>query len=313
MTVICLDLGGTIIKIGLIENGKIIASERINSQSVIGLKPSLPAIEKSVHNLLNQSDVVLQQIEGIGISFPGLVDTKEMKVLSTNKKYQDAEDINFKKWAQEKFDLPVFMENDARMALIGEWQYGAGKDVDNIVMITLGTGVGGATLINGKLLRGKHFQAGCLGGHFTVRVNGNQCTCGNIGCVEAEASSWRVSQIITNHPLYSSSSISDKKPDFESLFMCADDGDELSISIREECMEVWAAGIISQIHAYDPELIIMSGGVMKSADIILPFIREKINRLAWTPWGEVKIVASEVPDESSLLGAYALVSNKALQ
>lgn len=312
MTIIAIDLGGTIIKISLIEDGKIIAFDRINSQSAIGLRPSLPAIESAVNSLINQAELNQQQITGIGLAFPGLVDSREMKVLSTNKKYQDAEEIDFKKWARQNFGLPIFMENDARMALIGEWQYGAGKGVDNIVMITLGTGIGGATLINGQILRGKHFQAGCLGGHFTVRLNGNECTCGNIGCVEAEASSLRVKELIKNHPLYSSSPISNMKADYESLFKCAEEGDELSISIRDECMGVWAAGIISLIHAYDPELIIMSGGVMKSADIILPFIREKVEKLAWTPWGKVRVVVSKVPDESSLLGAYALVTKEAL-
>jgi glucokinase len=313
MVVIAVDFGGTIIKTGLIKDGRILAIDKINAQSVIGLKPSLPAIEKIIFSYMNQVGNDHEDLAGIGISFPGLVDSQKMKVLSTNKKYQDAEKIDFQDWSKGNFGLSVLMENDARMALMGEWQFGAGKGVDNIVMMTLGTGVGSATMINGKLLRGRHFQAGCLGGHFTVQINGNECTCGNIGCVEAEASTWRVEEMIKSHPLYQSSSMSKGKADFESLFQCADEGDELSISLRDHCLEVWSAGIINLIHAYDPELIIMSGGVMKSADFILPFIRKKVERFAWTPWGKVNLVASKVPDESSLLGVYALLSNPELQ
>lgn len=313
MTAIGIDLGGTIIKIGLINNGQLIATDKIKAHSGIGLKPSLPAIENSIKNLLQHSPADLQHLEGIGIAFPGIVDSKQLKVLSTNKKYQDAESIDFGQWTQQRFGLPVMMENDARMALVGEWKYGAGKGIDNIVMVTLGTGVGGATLIEGKLLRGKHFQAGCLGGHFIIDLNGHECSCGNIGCVEAEASSWRVVELIHNHPSFASSSMANKKADFESLFECAEEGDELSISIREKCLEVWAAGVINLIHAYDPEMVIMGGGIMKSANAILPFIRGKVEKLAWTPWGKVVVVSSKIPDASALLGAYAMLANEKLQ
>ena len=97
--------------------------------------------------------------------------------------------------------------------------------------------------------------------------------------------------------------------DFASLFKFADEGGELSLAVRDQCLEIWAAGVINQIHAYDPELVILGGGVMKSANVILPFIQNKVNKHAWTPWGNVKIIQSRIPNRSALLGAYYLVAN----
>jgi glucokinase len=194
------------------------------------------------------------------------------------------------------------------MALLGEWQYGAGRAYNNLVMVTLGTGIGSAVLINGLLLKGKHFQAGNLGGHFVVNHRGTRCTCGNIGCVEAEASTWRLPSLLKEHSLFSKSSMKDEKAlDFKTLFRHADNNDLVAKEVLDHCLSVWAAGIITMIHAFDPELIILSGGIMKSATVILPVLQEKVNQHAWTPWGKVKLVEARYPDSAALYGAEYLV------
>lgn len=305
--VIAIDIGGTYIKIGLVKDGNIIIKTSIEAHPDRDFNISMREIEYTILSLMNKTKTRKKDLKGIGIGFPGLVDSINMRVLSTNKKYDTAKDFNFTKWGKDSFNTPLFLENDARLALLGEWQYGTGKGIGNIVMVTLGTGVGTATIIDGKLLIGKHFQAGNLGGHFTVNVNGAECTCGNLGCVEAEASTWRLAEILKSDPRYDESLIRGTKLDFESLFKYAKDGGELSLSIRDHCLEVWSAGIINLIHAYDPELVIIDGGVMKSADVIIPFIRNKVNKYAWTPWGDVQIKESKIPNRSALLGAYHLL------
>ena len=305
--VIAIDIGGTYIKIGLVKDGDIITKTSIEAHPEIDFHINMREIEYAILSLMNKTKTGKNDLKGIGIGFPGLVDSINMRVLSTNKKYDGAINFDFIKWGKDSFNAPLFLENDARLALLGEWKYGTGKGIDNIVMVTLGTGVGTATIINGKLLIGKHFQAGNLGGHFTININGAQCTCGNLGCVEAEASTWRLAEILKSDPRYDESLIRGTKLDFESLFKYANDGGELSLSIRDHCLEVWAAGIINLIHAYDPELVIIDGGVMKSADVIIPFIKNKVNKHAWTPWGNVQIKESKIPNRSALLGAYHLL------
>jgi glucokinase len=175
-------------------------------------------------------------------------------------------------------------------------------------MVTLGTGIGSEVLLEGKLLRGKHFQAGNLGGHFTVNHRGAICTCGNIGCMESEASTWRLPELIRNHPSYPSSSLQKETVlDYETLFRNAALKDSLAVEILEHCFSVWSAGIITMIHAYDPEIVILSGGIMKSASIILPELQERVDRYAWTPWGKVKLFEAENIDTAALYGGDYLV------
>jgi len=145
-------------------------------------------------------------------------------VISINEKFNDAIGYDFTKWAANKFNSPIVLENDARASLIGEWHFGSAKKFDNVVMITLGTGIGGSAVINGKVLRGKHFQAGCLIGHFTIDLNGKSCTCGNIGCVESISigSQWALSQYVKEDESYENSSfINESIIDFQTLFRLA--------------------------------------------------------------------------------------------
>ncbi len=311
--IVGLDLGGTVIKSGLIHDGLIVRELNRPAQSKQGLQASLKTIEGLVHNLMAHAAQSNGTVRGLGIAIPGIVDTTAMRVISTNQKYDDACAFDFVTWAQSTFHLPIVLENDARTALIGEWQFGAGQGVDDLAMMTLGTGIGTAALIEGQLLHGKHFQAGCLGGHFSIRPNGRQCTCGNRGCLEAEASSWQLSNLILQDPDYGQSSLADHDPDFKWLFACAEAGDELAIRLKEHCLTCWATGVVNLIHAYDPERVILGGGVMKSAAAILPFIQAQVEALAWTPSAPVSVVAARIPDRSALLGAYHLMSSKLLE
>jgi glucokinase len=313
MKQIAVDLGGTRIKIGIIENGIVLSTLLLDSFSENGLIPRLPLIEEKIINMLKELKISIADVGGIGISIPGIVDTNSMKLKSINEKFDDAVGFDFVQWAKTTFNLPIFIENDARAALLGEWQYGAGKGCDNLVMITLGTGIGGAALVEGKLLRGKHFQAGCLAGHFTIDYKGPKCNCGNIGCGEQIASTHVLNQLVQSHPLFSTSRLAKSEMiDYRTVFGLASLGDKLAIEIVGQSLEAWSAVVISQIHAYDPETVIIGGGIMRSAPLILPTIIKNVNDRAWTPWGKVEIVEAMHPDFAALYGVEYLIksSNK---
>ncbi len=305
---IAIDLGGTFIKIGLLKEGHLIDRIEIVAQSASGLKSQLSELETVVNQLLRTNNVLNADVLGIGFSFAGLVDSIQNRILSTNQKYDDGPETDLVGWAKEKWNWPLFAMNDARMALLGEWQHGAGQGCSDLVLVTLGTGIGSAVLTGGKLLIGKHFQAGNLGGHFVVNHKGSVCTCGNIGCVEAEASTWRLPSLLREHPEFAGSSMKNEEVmDFKALFNHAGKNDQVAKEVLEHCFSVWSAGIISMIHAFDPEMIILSGGIMKSSSVILPALQEKVNELAWTPWGKVKLVEAKYPDSAALYGADYLV------
>ena len=306
--VIAIDLGGTFIKIGLLKSGKLIERVEILAQSAFGLKTQLPDLGFAIDQLILANQLSASDILGIGLSFAGLVDSSKNKIISTNQKYDDGPDTDLIGWAKLNWNCPLFAENDARMALLGEWKHGVGKDCENLVMVTLGTGIGSAVLIEGKLLKGKHFQAGNLGGHFTVNHRGTICTCGNIGCMESEASTWRLPELIRRNPGFKSSLLKmENLLDYEALFRNAKNGDHLSNEILDHCFSVWSAGIITMIHAFDPEKIIISGGIMKSGSVILPELQCRINQHAWTPWGKVRLLEAQYPDSAALYGADYLV------
>ena len=299
-----IDLGGTRIKLGLIKENKLVDNIIIPAQSRQGLMASLSLLENNIQQLLSANLVSNAAFKGIGFGFPGLVDSKTYKILSTNAKYDDALNINLKSWVKAKWNVDFFLDNDARLAAVGEWKFGAGIDTDHLVVMTIGTGIGTSVIMNGKLLRGKHFQAGCLGGHISAVYNGRMCTCGNKGCVEAYASTWSLKQRIEKHEAFKKSSLSTVPViDFEALFNEADKNDALAVAFKNDCIELWSAAIVNLIHAYDPEVVVIGGGVMHRHEELIPLINEKVHQHAWTPWGKVDIRPSKLLSDAGIYGA----------
>lgn len=301
--VVAIDLGGTVVKIGLICNGEIIECIHLDSQLPIGFIANLPRIKEAVNSILSLHSIKPSQLDGIGLAFPGLVDPNKKRVISTNAKYDDARGYDLNEWIKKNWNVPFFIDNDARLAVVGEWQHGAARGKRNVVMMTIGTGIGTGVIIDGKVLYGQHYQAGSLGGHFVVDYKGRSCTCGNRGCVEAMASSFFLPIIIREHPQLSNSlkKLADKI-NFKEIFDMATTGDKDALLLRNECMDVWSAAIVTYIHAYDPEIIVLGGGVMNSAEVIIPYIKEKVNRYVWSPSFKVEIVMAQLSENAALQG-----------
>lgn len=200
MTVLTCDLGGTRMKVGVVRDGQVLASTVEPVITRKRLAPQLPVLAAAWRRLLAELGMVAADCEGIAVAFPSLVDVATGRVLSHQGKYADAPQLDLRRWARAEFALPLAIENDARLAMIGEWQSGAGRGCDNLVMVTLGTGLGACAIIEGRVLRGRHGQAGILGGHMTVCVGGRRCGCGNLGCAEAEASTAYLGAIALEMP-----------------------------------------------------------------------------------------------------------------
>jgi Transcriptional regulator/sugar kinase len=292
---IVIDMGGTRVKLALLEGNKIVSQTVITAHSQEGgILKTLSGIEEAIIKMMDGESI--SSIDSIGFSLPGIIDTKNKKILSINDKYVDGVGFDFSGWAEKMFNATLYMENDARAALLGEWQCGAGKGIDNIVMMTLGTGIGGAAFIEGRLLHGKHFQAGCLGGHFTIDFRGEMCNCGNKGCAESIASSWGLPRLAEKMGFLR------ENVEYKMLFDAMNEGDTAAKEILDICIEAWSACAVNLIHAYDPEILIIGGGVMNSADHILPKIEESVNKYSWTPWGKVKVEKSASGDAAALYG-----------
>src|ERR1700690_3287509 len=232
-----IDLGGSHATIALVKDDQILGSRRVSLDSAQPLQPALDAFADAIRHLLAERQMDASDCEGLALGFCGLADARIGRVVSTNKKYEDAPSIDFNAWCKEEFGLRFGIENDARMALLGERHVGAARGCDDLVMITLGTGIGGAAMIEGKLLRGRHAQAGCLGGHLPAKVGGRPCTCGAIGCLEAEASGWSLPFLASEWRGFSASKLAARDNiDFKMLFELADAGDRVAVEVVDYCL-----------------------------------------------------------------------------
>ncbi len=313
MKVLAVDLGGTHATCGLMQDREILARISVHFSDTSALAPLLPQLKEALSSLLVQAKTPVADIAGIGFGFCGLVDAQSNRITSTNDKYPDATKLDLSAWAHQQFGLPLQLENDARMALLGECHAGAAQGEADVVMFTLGTGIGGVAMMNGEPLVGKHGQAGVLGGHIPVKFDGRPCNCGGIGCAEAEASGWALPILCSEWPGFSESSLAGLEINFKNLVACAASGDPVARAIQEHCFQVWGATAIAAIHAFDPDLLVYGGGIMQSGDMILTYIQSYVARYAWTPWGTVRVRAAELGNEAALFGAVPLIMRKQLQ
>lgn len=301
MRILAVDLGGSHATCALVENTTILARETIGLPGSSSLAAALSAVAEPLHNMHT-----FKPADAIGLGFCGMVDSVRAQIVSTNGKYTDGPDLDLSRWAMDHFGLPLRLENDARLALLGECYAGAARGETEVVMFTMGTGIGGVAMIGGQLLRGKHEQAGVLGGHVPVTLHGRRCTCGALGCAESEASGWSLPLVARDFPGFASSALSSREIDFENLFACSAAGDRVSREIVEHCLHVWSVAAVAAVHSFDPELLVFGGGVMKSAAAILPFIQEYVSTNAWTPWGKVRVRAAQLGDDAALFGVIPL-------
>lgn len=312
-SVLACDIGATRIKVGLVRDAKVIAHDVIASHSETLLAARLPDLAAAFRKLCAANGIKPGDCAGISLSLPSIVDAATGRILAEYGRFCDMPGLDLRGWAKAEFGLPLALENDARMATIGEWRHGAGRGCDDLVMITLGTGLGTSAICQGRVLRGKHGQAGCLCGHLTLHYNGRPCGCGNIGCAESEASSKFLSELAHARPDFAQSALRHEPLlDFAAVFRRAAEGDACALAIREHSLQVWSALAVNLIHAYDPELVIVGGGIMGSADVIQPAMQAYIDRHAHTPWGRVRVVPSQLGDAAALIAGAWLLQEQSL-
>lgn len=307
MRALAVDLGGTHFAYGVVEDQRLLFHKAI----AVGNATTLQSVLESLEVELRECQKTYGKCAGLAMGLPCIVDTSMNRVLWGLNKYEDAGDIDLPGWSHDRLGLELRIENDARMALLGEWFAGSGRGERDLVMMTLGTGIGTAALIHGRLLRGSHSHAACLGGHLTVNYDGRLCQCGNVGCAESEASGSTLPLIAANWPGFEDSSLAKVHSiGFLELFSHATAGDQVAVEIRDHCLKIWGATAVSLIHAYDPDALILGGGVMGSAAQIVPFVQESVDRHVWSSWGKPQVRCAELGDKAALLGAIPLLTEE---
>lgn len=308
---IAVDMGGSHVQCGIVEGRRVLASAHLTVREAV-LAAVLPEVVDRVRALVREAGVAASEMAGVAVGICAIVDG-ESRVAATNGKYDDGVGFDFGRWAREEFGVRGVAENDTRVALLGEQFAGAAEGVEDAALITLGTGIGGAVMLGGRLLRSGGNRAGGLAGHLGVDWRGRLCSCGNRGCAEAEASTVALDAICRERREFAGSRLAEggRKVDFRELFAAVDAGDGLAREVLDRCLGVWAALTVSVIHAYEPRVVVFGGGVMAREEAILPAIREHVERHAWAVKGSVKIVGTRLHSSAGLLGALPLLRGRA--
>lgn len=305
-----IDVGGTSIKAGLVEDGNITVKSSRDVRKACGFKDVLEDIEYVINEILTEKKIKKEDIGTIGIGIPGVVD-KTGCVSCVNLGLKgDPLELKLK----ENFpNAKIVVENDANVAAVAEYEYGSMKGYDIGVMLTLGTGVGGGIIINGKPFSGAH-GIGSEIGHIILDSNFYTCNCGNNGCFETFCSATAIIKYAQKlikegrETLVLNMAENDiEKINAKMVFDAYKENDEVAVEVVKRFKEYLLKGIISIIHFIDPEIISIGGGVSNASDIILEGLEEEINKRAiYNGNGLAKVVIAEFKNDAGILGASAL-------
>ncbi|HSE20578.1 MAG TPA: ROK family protein [Pyrinomonadaceae bacterium] len=310
MYILGIDIGGTRLKLARVSHDGTILDRRIK-ETPTSLEDFSNTLTSLVNELIAGSDGPI----AVGVGCKGVVDTYSSTVLRQPGTFRFLEGLNFPRLLNPLFKrpVPVHADNDARVALAGEVVWGAAKGKRNVVMLTLGTGVGGALLIDGRIVRGEKGGAGLLG-HITVDPNGRFCDCGNRGCLETVFSARAIEAEALNAVYRGTESLLTErfKDDISQLtchavFQAAAEGDKVALLIRDEATKTLAAAVAGLLHVFDPEVVILGGQIVEAGDSLLEPIRNEVSWRTKRFLGRVvPIVPSAVQDSSGVVGAAAL-------
>ena len=250
------------------------------------------------------------EVGGACLAVAGLILSQENKVIFSPNLHA-VEGIPLKDELEPRIGVPLTVENDANAAAWGEFLFGAGRDVDHLVFVTLGTGVGGGVISHDVLLRGAQGSGGELG-HVTIHATGPRCACGNRGCLEALASgtaiSRRARELASEKPGSALGRLAAERQILgEDVTRLAREGDELALSVLEETGRWLGIGLASFVNIFNPEVIAVGGGAMAAGELILKSAREEVRLRARPPSRDlVEIKEATLGPESGVLGAAAL-------
>lgn len=311
-----IDIGGTNIKIALVDTeGKIVYSNTTPTRAEMGFEAGVNNIKQAIKDLITETNQDSKTIEAIGFGLPGQIDYKE-GVVKNLPNIPGWVNIPLAKIIEDEFSIPTRLDNDVRCAALGELNFGAGKGCENLICITVGTGIGSGIVLNGKLVRGASNAAGEIG-HIKMSLNGGPlCGCGDYGCFEAYASG---PAIVTMAKEYISGGKSAKYKEMAAqdglitpylVAQAALLGDAVSIQIFKQIGKIIGVGLSSVVNLLNPEKIIIGGGIADAGEILLNPIKETILDRSMPIQGQtVKVVPAQLANTAGVIGASLLINS----
>ncbi len=305
--IIGVDVGGTNIKLGLInDQGEIVSRNRLVTKSYVSDPIKLiQALAQAIQSLLKENNVAIKDVKGIGIGLPGLVDPMTGVVIFLPN-IPGWKNIPLGKRLYQLLKVPIFLDNDVNVITLGEWRFGAGIGADNMVGMTLGTGVGAGLILNGALFRGPGFSAGELG-HVPINLKGPKCNCPSFACLETYVGNKRLQERAGR--IFRKKNIA-----LEEVFALAKKGDKKAVRFWQEAGDYVGSALVGVVNLLNPTKIVIGGGVSNNARFLFPSIRRQIKQRAMpVPAKMVKVVRAKLGDDAGLIGAGVLVETEIIK
>jgi glucokinase len=312
--VLAVDVGGTKMIVAVVlPDGKIVSRRYYLTLADEGAGAVINRLSSAINRSIGRARRRIAEPIGIGIAIAGVLDTGR-GVVTTSPNLPGWRNVPLKDVIAARSGLPAYLINDASAAALGEHRFGAGRGFDNLLFLTVSTGIGGGIIINGELYSGADGCAGELG-HMTIEPSGPRCHCGNFGCLEALASGWAITrEAVTRINRGEKSSINELAGGVDNITAeivaaAARRGDSLAADIIAKAANYLGIGLANLVNIFNPELIIIGGGLSKMGNMLLKPARGVIKERAFRlPAQSVRIVRARLGSNAGIIGAATHVS-----
>ncbi len=304
------DLGGTKTLTALVDGrGGVVARVRVATPTT-GPDAVIEAIAASVAELSNRSGVAPRSALGVGVGAPGPLDTGSGVVFEPPN-LPGWRDVPLAALMAKRLGVPTFVENDANAAAMGEHWVGAGQGVDDLVYLTVSTGIGGGLILGGRLYRGASGTAGEVG-HMVIARDGPRCGCGRAGCLEALASGTAIARearlVVESGRPTVLSQVPPEAITAEAVARAAGEGDPLAREVFAGAAAALGVGITNLVNLLNPALVIIGGGVSGAGELLFAPVRRIVRQEAFErPGAAVRVVPAALGDDVGVIGAAAVV------
>ena len=302
---LAMDIGGTHMRAAVFPRNKTKPSHQIRIRTRVKDETPLQRLLKLIHEVTPEGET----IESVGIAIPGLFDPYEGIIITAP---------NIPEWAgvpitgmiQDEIGAPTYMGNDANLAALGEWGFGAGKGHHDLIYLTVSTGIGGGIISNDQLLVG-HRGLGAELGHVTILPDGPLCSCGKRGHIEAISSGTGIANYVVEQIKSGRSSILEGEPDAKTISIAAIEGDPLANEAFERAGLYLGIMIANYLAIFNPSIIIIGGGVSQTGELLLAPTRKSVENSVFSQryLQDLTITSAALGDDAGLYGAFLLADN----
>ncbi len=303
------DVGGTTVKLGLFDGeGNILDKWEIPTSKSNDGAEILPDVAAAIEGKMKEKGIDKRDVYGVGVGVPGPVDSKGVVYGTDNLGWGI---FNVAEVLCGLTGLPVKVENDANIAAFGEMWKGGGKGCNNVVMVTLGTGVGGGIIVNGNIVSGYTGGGGEIGHIHVDDTETESCGCGNKGCLEQYASATGIARLARRRLMKDDTPSRLRKQNIsaKTVFDAVKEGDAVAIEVAEEFGEYLGKGLAIIATVVNPEVFVVGGGVSKAGDILLDYICPHFLKYAYRVCRDTKFVMATLANDAGICGAAGLILN----